>query len=192
MKVRQDAWTHEDDVLLAETVLRYIRDGGTQLAAFDEVSDQLNRTSAACGFRWNAEVRQNYHKAIALAKKQRKERKRIIASSSSVKQKQTVSHFAKESHPSAYSFQDIIHYLTTIQNDTETLQQAQLENKRLKEEQMDLQKRNKQLVEKATHLSQQQTTIHEEYAALLKIMEHARKAVLFDEKEPSPKQEFER
>src|SRR5690606_33309457 len=78
MKVRQDAWSHEDDLLLAETVLRYIREGGTQLAAFDEVGDKLNRTSAACGFRWNAEVRNNYEQAIAIAKKQRKERKRAL------------------------------------------------------------------------------------------------------------------
>ncbi|WP_078545426.1 RsfA family transcriptional regulator [Litchfieldia alkalitelluris] len=78
MKVRQDAWSHEDDLLLAETVLRYIREGGTQLNAFEEVGDRLNRTSAACGFRWNAEVRKNYDQAIAIAKRQRKERKRAI------------------------------------------------------------------------------------------------------------------
>lgn len=78
MKVRQDAWSHEDDLLLAETVLRYIRDGGTQLAAFEDVGDKLNRTSAACGFRWNAEVRKKYEPAVAIAKKQRKERKRAL------------------------------------------------------------------------------------------------------------------
>ncbi|UOQ86115.1 RsfA family transcriptional regulator [Gracilibacillus salinarum] len=79
-KVRQDAWSHEDDLLLAETVLRHIREGGTQLQAFDEVGDKLNRTSAACGFRWNAEVRQNYEQAVQIAKKQRKDRKRALAS----------------------------------------------------------------------------------------------------------------
>ncbi|WP_096153242.1 MULTISPECIES: RsfA family transcriptional regulator [Bacillus] len=77
-KVRQDAWSHEEDLLLAETVLRYIRDGGTQLGAFDEVGDKLNRTSAACGFRWNAEVRKKYEHAVSIAKKQRKEKKRAF------------------------------------------------------------------------------------------------------------------
>ena len=33
MKVRQDAWTDEDDLLLAETVLRHVREGSTQLNA---------------------------------------------------------------------------------------------------------------------------------------------------------------
>lgn len=76
VKVRQDAWSHEDDLLLAETVLRHIREGSTQLKAFDEVGDKLNRTSAACGFRWNAEIRNRYEQAVAIAKRQRKEKKR--------------------------------------------------------------------------------------------------------------------
>ncbi|MBE4908096.1 RsfA family transcriptional regulator [Bacillus luteolus] len=91
MKVRQDAWSHEDDLLLAETVLRYIREGGTQLAAFEEVGDKLNRTSAACGFRWNAEVRGKYDQAIAIAKKQRKERKRAMENNKKHTNKQEIS-----------------------------------------------------------------------------------------------------
>src|SRR5690625_6785102 len=75
-KVRQDAWSSEDDLLLAETVLRHVREGSTQLNAFEEVGDELNRTSAACGFRWNAEVRKKYDQAMELAKRQRKEKKR--------------------------------------------------------------------------------------------------------------------
>lgn len=87
MKTRQDAWTEEDDLLLAETVLRHVREGSTQLNAFEEVGDRLNRTSAACGFRWNAVVRHTYDKALQLAKKQRKQRKRILGSDHSGKKK---------------------------------------------------------------------------------------------------------
>ncbi len=86
VKVRQDAWSHEDDLLLAETVLRHIREGSTQLKAFDEVGDQLNRTSAACGFRWNAEVRNRYIQAIDIAKRQRKEKKRAMAGQQKTKE----------------------------------------------------------------------------------------------------------
>lgn len=71
--VRQDAWSQDEDLLLAETVLRHIREGSTQLSAFEEVGRKLSRTSAACGFRWNSLVRKKYESAIALAKKQRKE-----------------------------------------------------------------------------------------------------------------------
>ena len=87
MKVRQDAWTDENDLLLAETVLRHVREGSTQLNAFEEVGDKLNRTSAACGFRWNAVVRHNYEKALQLAKKQRKQRQRILGNDQGGKKK---------------------------------------------------------------------------------------------------------
>jgi prespore-specific regulator len=87
MKVRQDAWTEENDLLLAETVLRHVREGSTQLNAFEEVGDKLDRTSAACGFRWNAVVRHNYEKALQLAKKQRKQRQRILGKDQGGKKK---------------------------------------------------------------------------------------------------------
>lgn len=65
---RQDAWTIQDDQILAETVLKHIQTGSTQLAAFAEVAEVLQRTSAACGFRWNAEVRKRYEAEIKEAK----------------------------------------------------------------------------------------------------------------------------
>src|SRR3954447_16648319 len=87
MKIRQDAWTDENDLLLAETVLRHVREGSTQLNAFEEVGDKLNRTSAACGFRWNAVVRHRYEKALQLAKKQRKQRQRVLGKDQGGKKK---------------------------------------------------------------------------------------------------------
>jgi prespore-specific regulator len=77
-KSRQDAWSEEDDLLLAETVLRHVREGSTQLRAFEEVGDHLDRTSAAVGFRWNAIVRGRYEQALKIAKRQRKERNRAM------------------------------------------------------------------------------------------------------------------
>ncbi|MBX6396582.1 MAG: RsfA family transcriptional regulator [Alicyclobacillaceae bacterium] len=71
--MRQDAWTAEEDTRLAEIVLRHIREGSTQLAAFEEAAEKLNRTAAACGYRWNACVRKHCQAAIDVAKKQRKE-----------------------------------------------------------------------------------------------------------------------
>ncbi|WP_339227595.1 RsfA family transcriptional regulator [Oceanobacillus sp. FSL K6-2867] len=79
---RQDAWTKDEDIILAETVLRFIREGRTQLEAFKEVAAQLSRTSAACGFRWNATIRKQYQNAIQLAKEERKSGLKKTASSS--------------------------------------------------------------------------------------------------------------
>ncbi|MET3727667.1 prespore-specific regulator [Fictibacillus halophilus] len=89
-KIRQDAWSEEDDLLLAETVLRHVREGSTQLHAFEEVGDKLERTSAAVGFRWNAIVRKKYEQALKIAKKQRKERQRALARSQQQQQPKPV------------------------------------------------------------------------------------------------------
>ena len=78
VKVRLDAWMQENDELLAELVLRHVREGSTQLNAFEEAGDELNRTAAACGFRWNAVVRHQYETELKEAKKERKEKLRIL------------------------------------------------------------------------------------------------------------------
>ncbi|MEK4305436.1 RsfA family transcriptional regulator [Oceanobacillus sp. M60] len=69
---RQDAWTEEEDRLLADTVLQCIQEGRTQLEAFKEVAEKLSRTSAACGFRWNAKIRKQCQDQVQAAKDKRK------------------------------------------------------------------------------------------------------------------------
>lgn len=68
---RQDAWTKEEDMLLAEVTLRSIREGGTQLSAFEEVGRILGRTPNACGFRWNSAIRKAFTNEIREAKSAR-------------------------------------------------------------------------------------------------------------------------
>jgi len=78
---RQDAWSEEEDALLAELVLKFIREGGTQLEAFREAARRLGRTPAACGFRWNAVLRRRYAEDIRLAKMARRSRRLELARS---------------------------------------------------------------------------------------------------------------
>ena len=75
---RQDGWSQDEDVFLAEVVLRHIREGSTQLKAFEEVGRGLSRTPAACGFRWNSFVRKQYSEGVELAKKVRKDLKKTM------------------------------------------------------------------------------------------------------------------
>ncbi|ELK45038.1 RsfA family transcriptional regulator [Halobacillus sp. ACCC02827] len=79
---RQDAWKDEEDVFLADTVLKYITEGKTQLEAFQEVAEKLHRTPAACGFRWNATVRKQYQKEIQEAKNSRKATRTLYTAAS--------------------------------------------------------------------------------------------------------------
>ncbi|WP_269475219.1 RsfA family transcriptional regulator [Bacillus sp. KH172YL63] len=121
MKTRQDAWTEENDLLLAETVLRHVREGSTQLNAFEEVGDKLNRTSAACGFRWNAVVRHQYEKALQLAKKQRKQRHRILGKDQGGKKKLLY-------QPPAPSFEDLDAMSLSMSEAEEEMEFAEYEN----------------------------------------------------------------
>jgi prespore-specific regulator len=193
MKTRQDAWTHEEDIILAETVLRYIREGGTQLAAFEEVGDRLNRTAAACGFRWNAEVRKRYVEAIELAKKQRKERKRALERAQKLQQAEnkeqplSTNSVAFQQGTAAslpapsITFEQCIAFLQALKSDYERSETIKMENERLKNENAQLQTRNEELQKKLERLENQQSTMKEDYEALVKIMERARKLILEEE-----------
>ncbi|WP_242145191.1 MULTISPECIES: RsfA family transcriptional regulator [unclassified Bacillus cereus group] len=191
MKTRQDAWTKEDDFLLAETVLRHIRSGSTQLRAFDEVGDKLNRTSAACGFRWNAEVRQNYEEAIQLAKKQRKELKRSearIEKEQYLKTKEAKQLVMDTKHSEditsnlhSLTMQDVISFLQNIEQYHPSLTKLQNENETLQTKLASLQKINDELETKLAALTKQQQTIEEDYAMLVRIMDRAHHLVSKDQ-----------
>ncbi|MFD2046183.1 RsfA family transcriptional regulator [Ornithinibacillus salinisoli] len=194
VKVRQDAWSHEDDLLLAETVLRHIREGSTQLNAFEEVGDKLNRTSAACGFRWNAEIRQKYEDAIDLAKRQRKEKKRAMERSKTVTKQPVVSLQQEYSNndsdadtqtevtkESTITLDTIIQFLRQMKKDYYasnqsklTLDQTQKENDMLKQQ---IAKLEKQLEQTEKQLN----TIQEDYQVFVQIMDRARKMTVLDD-----------
>lgn len=206
MKVRQDAWSHEDDLLLAETVLRHIREGSTQLNAFEEVGDKLNRTSAACGFRWNAEVRKMYHQAMELAKKQRKQLKRALASqaqqiktvqaqmpvkTNDVAPQEPAYHYQNESEiltrqveiqeeaANGIDLDSVIAYLHSVKTYGVNSQILQSENVRLTRENKQLLDEKDKLERKLQRLNQENSIIQEDYQALVQIMDRARRMVSF-------------
>ncbi|ETI69694.1 transcription factor, RsfA family protein [Neobacillus vireti LMG 21834] len=239
MKVRQDAWTDENDLLLAETVLRHVREGSTQLNAFEEVGDKLNRTSAACGFRWNAVVRHRYEKALQLAKKQRKQRQRVLGKDQGGKKKLLYSppvtasvseeletlplpaempletavevpemavEFAAETFENpavtqtyrqpattGLSLDSVISYLQNFHHANLQNEALKSENERLKREMAELRKQNEEMTAKIAGLEQNSETIQEDYETLMKIMNRARKLVLFEEEErPATKFKMDR
>ncbi len=112
MATRQDSWTKDEDLILAETVIRYIREGKTQMKAFHEVGKRLNRTPQACGFRWNANLRKQYSKAIALAKM---DRKNVKGDSSSVIH--TFSSQVNDSTKKLETFDEVIHQLERLKGE---------------------------------------------------------------------------
>lgn len=69
---RKDSWQAVEDRLLANTVLTYIKEGKSQLQAFENVSSVLGRTAAGVGFRWNGTIRRYYEDDIADSKRIKK------------------------------------------------------------------------------------------------------------------------
>ncbi|MFF2457372.1 RsfA family transcriptional regulator [Peribacillus simplex] len=190
---RQDAWTHDEDLLLAEVVLRHIREGSTQLKAFEEVGKQLSRTSAACGFRWNSFVRKQYKSGIELAKKQRKEqvvdnpemeRDSVAAVENVTIGEKAPEHEEKES----ITLQEVILYLTKMD---EFFQLDNKEKERISERSLFLERENVRLLEENELLKENLKAVEEDYRALMQIMERARKLSVQEGEKTNPKVSFQ-
>ncbi|CAM5188309.1 RsfA family transcription factor OS=Ureibacillus acetophenoni OX=614649 GN=SAMN05877842_101368 PE=4 SV=1 [Ureibacillus acetophenoni] len=72
-KRRKDQWTADDDEKLAEIVIQAVQNGKTQLEAFAEAANVLNRTKQACGFRWNKTLRTEYGQMLNSVRKRPKQ-----------------------------------------------------------------------------------------------------------------------
>lgn len=182
MKVRQDAWLQENDELLAEAVLRHVKEGSTQLNAFDEVGDALNRTAAACGFRWNAVVRKMYEGQLAEAKKERKERLRAFGNPSRRRSQHIVvtadSGDTKPIPLSSLSLDVVIAYLMRLQHgagDVESSKWRYLANTATE--------KNRELESELEKLRKENIAIREDYEQFVQIMNRARRFVALDEEE---------
>lgn len=184
VKVRQDAWVEENDILLAETVLRHVREGSTQLSAFEEVGDALNRTAAACGFRWNAVVRRDYEKELAEAKKERKQAMRVLGKDFKRRGQQlyTPSQGGEDDQKvsvplSALSLDTVIAYLVRMHHsgagDNESLRWKQ--TAKMAQEKME------ELEKEIETLRQENKTLREDYDQFVQIMNRARRLVTLDD-----------
>ncbi|GHI01264.1 RsfA family transcriptional regulator [Neobacillus kokaensis] len=196
-QTRQDAWSQDEDLLLAEVVLRHIREGGTQLQAFEEVGKQLSRTAAACGFRWNSYVRKQYKSGIELAKKQRKESKLQSVASDQLptleieKAKNEKPSPVKETENNQISFTNVMEYLEELNRKAES--HAIINNEREKsiEKIKELEKKTYYLAAENERLTKNLKAIEEDYRSLIEIMERARKMVVFQEEDRQQKVKFQ-
>ncbi|WP_374717559.1 RsfA family transcriptional regulator [Neobacillus sp.] len=191
---RQDAWTQDEDLLLAEVVLRHIREGGTQLQAFEEVGKQLSRTPAACGFRWNSFVRKQYKSGIELAKKQRKELKKqtVPQKDSQMNETQNIGAGSSfETEQGSITFSAVIHYLEYLYKKAKNIGVLEEERQRFSEKIKELEKETYYLAAENERLTKSLKAIEEDYRSLLEIMERARKMVVFQDEDRQQKVKFQ-
>ncbi|MBT2654256.1 RsfA family transcriptional regulator [Bacillus sp. ISL-18] len=193
---RQDAWSQDEDLLLAEVVLRHIREGGTQLQAFEEVGKQLTRTSAACGFRWNSYVRKQYKTGIELAKKQRKELKKqdvLIEETNQIELAavETIQSAPPVEQVGKVTFPAVIHFLENLHKQAESSSGFEEERKKSVEKIKELEKKTYYLAAENERLSKNLKAIEEDYRSLIEIMERARKMVVLQDEDRQQKVKFQ-
>lgn len=208
--VRQDAWSAEDDLILAEVTLRHIREGSTQLTAFEEVGERIGRTAAACGFRWNSCVRKKYDAAIGIAKAQRQKRSYLkkqsplagnpsIASLASVDLEEGV--YRNESAyrnegitEDTISIDAVIRFLrswkSTVQETNRHVKALEKELREKDEELNQLRSRNERLSLQVNEVQSDYRVVNDDYKALIQIMDRARRLAFLNEEEEESKKRF--
>jgi prespore-specific regulator len=201
--VRQDAWSVEDDLILAEVTLRHIRDGGTQLSAFEEVGERIGRTSAACGFRWNSCVRKKYEEAISIAKAQRQKRSYYKKQPSTMNLQ--VAGLMKVEDDSSYykvegiseetlSMEAVIRFLRqwkgTVQENSRQLKMLEKELREKDDELDQLRHVNERLSKQVNDVQTDYRVVNDDYKALIQIMDRARRLAFLNEEEEENKSRF--
>lgn len=199
--IRQDAWSDEDDLILAEVTLRHIREGSTQLSAFEEVGEKIGRTAAACGFRWNSFVRKKYEAAIQIAKAQRQKRNQqrkhanafanvsgsvgVVSDSPSVRADGIVEEISIDAvirflRQWKGSYQEMVRHLRQLEKE---LNDKQEELERLRSE-------NEELNKQVSDVSTDYRVVNDDYKALIQIMDRARKLAFLVEEDEEAKARF--
>lgn len=199
--IRQDAWTADDDLILAEVTLRHIREGSTQLAAFEEVGDKIGRTSAACGFRWNSCVRKKYEAAIQLAKAQRQKRNYLKkqplgaqVASLALQEGEDADLKGEMLTEESLSMDMVIRYLRQMRNNVQEMtRQIKHMEKELHEKEeycVRLQRENEELSKQVNVVETDYRTVNDDYKALIQIMDRARRLAILSEEDDDVKTRF--
>ncbi|WP_219836340.1 RsfA family transcriptional regulator [Paenibacillus sp. R14(2021)] len=200
--VRQDAWSPDDDLILAEVTLRHIREGSTQLAAFEEVGERIGRTSAACGFRWNSCVRKRYEDAIQIAKQQRQKRNYMKKQTYAAATPHVSAINVLDTEERAYkndplteeslSIDSVIRFLRqwkgTYQELNRQIKTLERDLREKDEELFTLRELNERLSLEVNNAQTDYRAVNDDYKTLIQIMDRARRlTVLTEEDEAKPR-----
>jgi len=202
--VRQDAWSPEDDLILAEVTLRHIREGSTQLNAFEEVGERIGRTAAACGFRWNSCVRKKYEAAISIAKAQRQKRNYMKKQNSLTAGSGMASLTSVDMDDNGYrgdgvseetiSIDAVIRFLrgwkNTIQETNRQMKALEKELREKEDEIAKLREENEKLSAQVNEVQTDYRVVNDDYKALIQIMDRARRLAFLNEEDEENKSRF--
>jgi prespore-specific regulator len=175
---RSDAWTPDDDERLASIVLNHIRTGSTQLRAFDDAANELGRTAAACGYRWNGVLRKDRKTNIESAKHERKSAQKSSPSVPSGAELEAT----PTAMTSSDSMKEVIHFLQSYDEQYQRLRKQveglEIERQHLQNQIRDLENHTTPPTPAKGPITPQQLV--EDSKTLFAIMERARKLLETD------------
>lgn len=176
-------WTEKEDAILANSMLKSIKDGDTLASGYAEAGEKLNRSIAACRNRWNSVIRRNYETEIKKAKQHKMEKTHDVvghlikeeetlqvAEMNHNQKKLTETKLEEQFLPDIQhiTIEDCIEYLTNSQSMKEKNQKLKAENLLLKNE-------NERLKLKYNELVKKKRQNEEKYYTLMKIVQQASK-----------------
>ena len=194
--MRQDAWTAEDDNLLAVIILHHIRSGSTQLTAFEEVGQRLGRTKAACGYRWNAIVRRQFTAQIEIAKAERRANQSTRLREENASGQAAVDEAGRDEgvERAKVGWGEVLKFLRGQRAESQAL------HARLRQLGRDLElhvaevdrltQENQGLQSEMGRMEQELNVVKEDYVALVQIMERARKLTFLADGDDVEKPKF--
>lgn len=116
------SWSLNDDNLLAEVVLAHIKNGVTQIKAFETAAKKLGRTTGACAFRWNSTIRKKFTDTIINIKNNQQTSTNLFETQGQTQQ---------EDGKSTTLIEEISDYVKEMEN---KIEQLQIEIKQLREQ----------------------------------------------------------
>lgn len=167
--LRKDAWTSDEDKILTDTILDYIRRGEKQLQAFEVVAEKVGRTTSAVGFRWNGFIRQQ-----AQVKDQIDLAKRDRATKRSLKKKVLLDKANEANQSKSLDYESVIRYLKKQGNLMKRYALLQSKIRKVGKELLQLQETNKKLIEELSKTKGDSIQSQEDYHTLLSILDRAR------------------
>lgn len=175
--VRKDSWSTEEDKMLVETVLSYVKQKKRQVDAFVEVGEKLKRTKSATAFRWNNRLRKDYEKELksALGKASRKAKiDKVEVAHSKEKEIKAAAVVAKDVEKRSVTIDDLISYLQLIKEEKNN------ENEVSGEAYYEIQEEKNEVELRLKELEKRYMSLYEDYEV---IMSFAEKVKTLDKKE---------
>lgn len=171
-------WTKEEERFLGETVVEYIASGNTIEDAIEKVSKDINRTLAACKFRWHNTIRPKFKASLEIVKEERKKK-------TSIKENLTSSVESVESIDLGSPFlqftqnlESISQQVEQLQNELTDIKQRYIEKNQLvqmlTEENRRIKRENEELKNELEEVDQRSLSIARDYKTMIEIINRAR------------------